>query len=84
MVHAQHVWPGLVYAPERWGRHWRRRPHGTRDGVIPYRVLLAYLPGMSAVMAMARLNLSRAIALAMAGDQAEMAAEATIEEALPG
>src|SRR5690606_6619433 len=52
VVPATRCWPGLLYAPQRWGYHWRRRPLGTRDGVLPYRVFIAYLSALGAVLAL--------------------------------
>lgn len=81
MVHATRWWPGLVCAPSRWGYHWRKRPYGTRDGVIPYRVFLAYLSGLGLALALERVNLTRAVSTVLAGEGAGDAIDRDLEEA---
>lgn len=67
-------YPQLVYAPRRWRTH---------DGVIPYRVLLAYASGLEAVKAGDRLSMAQAIGLALGGEQAGDMAQRELEAAYP-
>ena len=53
-VHVHHHYPGLYYAPGRWP---------TRDGCIPYHLLLVYWSAMWSGYALERLHLAKAIAL---------------------
>lgn len=80
-MHAARCWPGLIYAPRRWGYHRRRRPTGTIDGVIPYRVFLAYLSGLGPALALERVNLTRAVSTVLAGEGAAEALDRDLEEA---
>jgi len=54
ILHVQQRFPGTYYAPRRWR---------TRDGCMPYHVLLAYWHSMWSGYAMERLHLARAVAL---------------------
>ncbi len=56
IVQVQQRYPGLYYAPQRWQ---------TRDGCVPYHILLAYWATMWSGLALERVNLGRALHAAL-------------------
>lgn len=61
-MHAERL--GVAWVPARWG---------TRDGYIPYRVLMRMQQGLAMLWAQDRLQVARATALGRGGKEARMA-----------
>jgi hypothetical protein len=55
MLHVEHRFPHIFYAPGRWG---------TADGCMPFRLCLAYFEFMHATLALDALQTARGIGIA--------------------
>lgn len=76
MLYVEARWPGVYYNPQRWT---------TADGYMPFRVFQEYAAALWPAYALERLNLARAIGLALASEKdVQRIAAATVAEAYPG
>ncbi|MCC7132478.1 MAG: hypothetical protein IT352_07535 [Gemmatimonadales bacterium] len=67
MLHAERL--GIAWHPDRWR---------TRDGYIPYRVLMGLQRGLAMVWAQDRLQVARGTALGRGGREARSAWDADV------